>query len=227
MQIERCEYCHATDIVFHSEGSTCRKCCRLQPIPFYQAAREEICKLAKAEKYDKLTELDTLVGRNLISQEVAFASQELFQNIRRLNINFTASTLLVFVIHQSMVKYLGASYSMRQLSSLLAVGISPHTLTSQYARLWLKFPKLFKFSPFYPIHYIPLHMLFSSPKIRKVIFIRAHKLQKKSGYIIQLATCVFVVIQNRADLDFDCELLNFVCDFPEKKHICYAQSLSV
>ena len=166
-------------------------------------------------------------GRYLISEEVAAASRKLFQKLRKLNINFASSTLLVFVIHQTMSKYLKASYSMKQLSSLLGVSISSHILASQYARLGEKFPKLFKISPYQPTQYIPLHMVFSSPKIRKAIFRSAYNLQKKSGYILQLPTCVFIVIKDRADLDIDYQLLDFICDFPQKRQICYGQSLYV
>ena len=139
--------------------------------------------------------------------------------------NLTTASLLVFVIHQSMIKHVGACYSISQLSSLLAVGISPNILIKHYVKLWEKLPNLFKFSPFHPKQYIPLHMLFTCSRIRKGIFITAYKLQRKSGYILQLATCVFVVIKNRTVIDVDEEVLDFICDFPKKKHVTYGETL--
>ena len=69
-------------------------------------------------------------------------------------------------------------------------------------------------------------MLFACSKIRKEIFITAYKLEKRSGYILQLATCVFVVIKNRAGINVDEELMDFICDFPRKKQVAYGVTLS-
>ena len=224
MSFESCEYCCSSELVKHSEGSTCRSCCRQQSIPLYITSEEVSWEKMKEDKFENLSELGVLSDRYLISEEVAASSQILFQQLRKCNVNLTTATLLVFVIHQSMIKHVGACYSISQLSSLLAVGISPNILMKHYVKLWEKFPKLLKFSPFHPKQYIPLHMLFACSKIRKEIFITAYKLEKRSGYILQLATCVFVVIKNRAAIDVDEELLDFICDFPKKKHVTYGET---
>ena len=213
-------------MVDHSEGSTCRKCCRLQPIPYYQAASGEISNQSNPYIcWRMMPELEGMVTRHLISLEVANTSKLLFQEMRKANINFPTSTLLIFVIHQAMTEHLGVSYSISQLSSLLDVHFPPHSLLSQYARLCEKFPKVFKIHPFSLTEYIPLQMLFSNPSFRKEIFSNACKLQRESGFIIRLATCVFVLIQNKVGLNLDSELVDFVCNFPKRKHICHAQAL--
>ena len=187
--------------------------------------REVSWEMIKQDKFENLSELEALSDRHLISEEVATSSQILFQQLRKCNVNLTTATLLVFVIHQSMIKHIGACFSMSQLSSLLAVNISPNILMKHYVKLWEKLPKLVKFSPYHPNQYIPLHMLFSCSKIRKEIFFTSHRLQKKSGYILQLTTCVFVVIKNKGVIDVDEQLLDFICDFPQKKHVSYGVTL--
>ena len=227
MSFESCEYCCSSEIVFHSEGYTCRTCSRLQSTPLYITSREVSWERIKQDKFENLSELVALTDRYLISEEVATSSQILLQQLRKCNVNHTTAALLVFVIHQSMIKHIGACFSISQLSSLLAVSISPNILMKHYVKLWGKLPKLVKFSPHHPNQYIPLHMLFSCSKIRKGIFITSHRLQKKSGYILQLTTCVFVVIKNKSVLDVDEELLDFICDFPQKKHVSYGETLYV
>ena len=225
MAFASCEYCCSSELVNHSEGSTCRSCCRQQSIPLYISSEEGSWEKIRQDKFENLSELGVLRDRYLISEEVAVSSQILFQQLRKCNVNLTTASLLVFVIHQSMIKHVGACYSISQLSSLLAVGISPNILIKHYVKLWEKLPNLFKFSPFHPKQYIPLHMLFTCSRIRKGIFITAYKLQRKSGYILQLATCVFVVIKNRTVIDVDEEVLDFICDFPKKKHVTYGETL--
>ena len=225
MSFDSCEYCCSSEIESHSEGYTCRTCSRLQSIPLYMTPREVSWEMIKQDKFENLSELEALSDRHLISEEVATSSQILFQQLRKCNVNLTTATLLVFVIHQSMIKHIGACFSMSQLSSLLAVNISPNILMKHYVKLWEKLPKLVKFSPYHPNQYIPLHMLFSCSKIRKEIFFTSHRLQKKSGYILQLTTCVFVVIKNKGVIDVDEQLLDFICDFPQKKHVSYGVTL--
>ena len=223
MATPRCDYCLSDDIVNHSEGSTCRSCCRLQTIPLYLPPRGFGGEAACGEN-ENLSELQALEDRHLISKEIADSSQKLLQKLRRLNINFATSTLLIFVIHQSMAEHIGATFSMTQLSSLMISDLSQNVLIKRYAKLWQKFPELFSYSPYFPKQYIPLHILLPCPKTRKVVFRKALKLQRKSGYIIQLGVCVYVTIKNMLNICLDEELLDFVCNFPHHKHISHIQT---
>ena len=75
-------------------------------------SREVSWEMKKQEKFDNLSELEALSDRYLISEEVAVSSQILFQQLRKCNVNLTTASLLVFVIHQSMIEHVGACYSM-------------------------------------------------------------------------------------------------------------------
>ena len=223
MASERCEYCLSDFIVNHSEGSSCASCCRVQSIPSYLSPgglMEELVSLGM----ETLPELQALEDRHLITKEIALSSHKLFQKFRKLKINFATSSLLIFVIHQSMAKHLGATYTILQLSSLLAPDISANDLMKRYTKLWQKFPKLLTFSPHFPRQYIPLHILISCPKTRRAIFRKSISLQIKSGYIIQLSTCVYVAIKNMLKICLDQELLVFICNFPHWKHISHIQT---
>ena len=224
MSAQICDYCLSAEIVNHSEGATCRSCCRLQNVPLYLPSQVFDEEPARGESYN-LPELEALVDRHLISREIADSSRKLLQKLRRLNINFATSTLLIFVIHQSMVEHIGATFSMIQLSSLTIPDISQNILIKRYAKLWQKFPKLFRYSPYFPKQYIPLHILLPCCKTRKKVFRKALSLQKKSGYIIQLGPCVLVAIKNMLNICVDGELLDFVCNFPHHKHISHIQTL--
>lgn len=225
MSPQSCEYCYSFEIVEHSEGATCSSCCRVQTIPHFTAFDEGSGDKLEPDKFKNLSEIGVLLNRYLISEEVAISSKTLFYQLRKCNVNLAATTLLVFTLHQAMIKHIGSCFSIRQLSSLLAVVTSPNILIKHYAKLWEKFPEYLKFSPFHPKYYIPLHMLLSHAKTRKWIFITAYKLYKKSGYILELPTCVFVVIKKKAIADLDEELLQFICNFPRKKHISHGETL--
>ena len=224
MSLQRCDYCLSAEIVNHSEGATCRSCCRLQNVPLYLPSQGCDEKIDNGGNHN-LPELEVLVDRHLITREIADSSQKLLHKLRRLNINFATSTLLILVIHQSMAEHIGATFSMMQLSSLTIPDVSQNILIKRYAKLWQKFPKLFKYSPYFPKQYIPLHLLLACCKTRKKVFRKAQALQAKSGYIIQLGTCVLVTIRNIKNICVDGELLDFVCNFPHHKHISYIQSL--
>lgn len=224
MSVQRCDYCLSAKIVSHSEGATCRNCCRLQNVPRYLPSQDVGEEPAREGNCD-LPELEALVDRHLISIEIAVSSQKLLQKLRRLNINFATSTLLIFVIHQSMIEHIGAAFSMMQLSSLTIPDVSQNILIKRYAKLWQKFPKLFRHSPYFPKQYIPLHILLPCCKTRKKVFRKAVVLQAKSGHIIQLGTCVFVTVKNMLNICIDGELLDFVCNFPHHKHISHIKTL--
>ena len=71
MTFPNCEYCCSSELVNHSEGSTCRSCCRVQSIPLYITAGEDSCDKIKQDKFENLSELGALTDRYLISEEVA------------------------------------------------------------------------------------------------------------------------------------------------------------
>ena len=149
MASEKCEYCHSAHVVSHSEGSTCTTCCRLQPTPLFLPPRGFVVE-DKDVEIEVLSELQALQDRHLINSEIVYSSQKLYQKLRKVNINFTTSTLLIIVIHQSMAEHIGAAFTITQLSSLLSPDISANILMKRYINLWQKFPKLFTFSPYFP-----------------------------------------------------------------------------
>ena len=220
---ERCQYCLSPDIVLHSEGMSCTSCSRLQASPVFLPAK--VCEEEDVGAgLTPLSELQALEDRHLINSETANTSLKLYHELRKLNINFATSTLLVIVIQQSMARHIGAPYSIQQLSSLLDPQLSPNLLMRRHIKLWQNFPKLITFSPYFPTQYVPLHILLKCPKTRRDIFRKSLLLQKKSGFVVDLATCVYVVVKNMKTVCVSEEDLSFVCNFPHINHISHVQT---
>ena len=213
---ENCTYCSGFNVIHHSEGVTCSDCCRLQPLPLYLGSETGCWEGRDLQLSEKYPELRNLVDRHLINEEVGRESRIMVDHLRKHNVNLSSVMLMVIAIHQAMIKVHKACFSICQLSSLLVANNHPNTIIKQYVRLTQKFPKTFLFSPFHPNQYIPLNILINCEKILKSIFNDAHNLQKKSGYLLQLSVCVFVVVKASPNSNLlDLELLEFICDFPK------------
>lgn len=220
---ERCQYCLSPDIVLHSEGTSCTSCSRLQSSPTFLSS-----KVCGGEDIEvgllPLPELQALEDRHLINSEISKSSLKLYYELRKLNINFATSTLLVIVVQQSMARHVGAPFSIQQLSSLLDPQLSPNLLMKRHIKLWQNFPKLITFSPYFPTQYVPLHILLKCPKTRRDIFRKSLLLQKKSGFVVDLPTCVYVVVKNMETVCVSEQDLHFVCNFPHINHISHVQA---
>jgi hypothetical protein len=198
-------------------GTTCLECCRVQDASFVHYSPQDDID-GKDINTIVICEIESLIGRHIISHSDGLRAQSLFNVVRGKNVNYQKSDLLAICIRQSLFDSTGGTFSFIQMQSLLDTTDRVSKLQKKHDLLCKKIPSCFTAINVQFFLSTALKMLGIIPKDRRLFEQKVKILLLSNKYLVTYGLCAYYVLKNDkyfiSKYNFDYNLLLFACDYP-------------
>jgi hypothetical protein len=165
-----------------------------------------------------MCEIESLVGRHIISHSDGLRTQHLFNIVRKKNVNYQTNDLLAICIRQSLFDSSSGTFSFTQLQTLLNTSDRVSKLQKKHELLSKKIPSCFTTINNNFFLSTALKMLGIVPKDHKLFEQKVKLLLVINNYLVTYGICAYYILKTdkyfKSKYNFNCELLIFACDYP-------------